>query len=233
MVHLHQRADQGQPDPQPAARPRQRLVGLGEHVEDVRQQLRRDARPVVADPDHDLPPLLLGGERDLAPLVGVLRGVVQQVGEHLRHPRRVDLQEHGVLGQGDGQAVMTVLDQGPAGLDGQLDHRLQLDRLLLEHDLAAGDPRDVEQVVDHPRHLLDLVLDHLDRPLEVGAAQALDLHDLDGVADRGQGIAQLVGEHGEELVLAPVGLPEGLLHALAIVDVGDDGAGPGRRRRGS
>ena len=64
-------------------------------------------------------PSLLGGQRDLAPLVGVLRGVVQQVGEHLRHPRRVDLQQHGVFGQRDGQAVLVVLDQGPAGLDGQ------------------------------------------------------------------------------------------------------------------
>ena len=51
--------------------------------------------PVVADADQHLAAGLLGGQGDLAPLVGVLRGVVQQVREHLRHPRRVDLQEDG------------------------------------------------------------------------------------------------------------------------------------------
>ncbi len=50
------------------------------------------------------------------------------------------------------------------------------------------------------------------------------LHDLDGVADRGQGIAQLVGEHGQELVLALVGVFEGFFHAFAIVDIGHDRA---------
>ena len=34
--------------------------------------------------------------------------------------------------------------------------------------------------------------------------------DVQGVADRGQGVAQLVGEHGQELVLAPVRLLERL-----------------------
>ena len=47
-----------------------------------------------------------------------------------------------------------------------------------------------------------------------------DLQDADGVADGGQGVAQLVGEHGEELVLAPVVLAEGLLGPTLIVDVG-------------
>ena len=76
----------------------------------------------------------------------------------------------GVRRQRDGQMVVAVLDQGPAGLDGQADHDLQVDRLLLEDHLAARDPGDVEQVVDHAGHVLDLVLDDLDRPLEVGAA---------------------------------------------------------------
>ena len=53
-------------------------------------------------------------------------------------------------------------------------------------------------------------------------------HQLQGVADRGQRVAQLVGEHGQELVLAAVGLPQGRLHLHAIGDV--DGHPADQRR---
>ena len=55
------------------------------------------------------------------------------------------------------------------------------------------------------------------------------LSELDGVADGGERVAQLVGEHGQELVLAAVGLrqlgepsPELLLQPLPLGDVADD-----------
>ena len=120
--------------------------------------------------------------------------------------------------------MVIVLDQRPAGLDGQLDHVRQRDRFLLEVDLAAGDPRNIKQIVDHARHVLDLVFDHLGGPSEVGTVGPFQLHDLDGVADGRQGIAQFVGEHGQELVLALVGVFEGFFHAFAVVDVGHDRA---------
>ena len=53
----------------------------------------------------------------------------------------------------------------------------------------------------------------------MGAVEPLDLHDLHGVADRRQGIAKLVGEHGKELVLAQVGFFEGFLQALPLGDL--------------
>ena len=174
VVQLDQRPDQGQSDSQSAARARQGLIGLGEQVEHLGQQLGGDADPVVADADRSTSrPDCSAVKAILPPSGGVFRGVVQQVGEHLGQPRRIDFQEHRLVGQRDRQVMLIVLDQRPAGLDGQLDHLRQLDRLLLEVDLAAGDPRNVEQVVDHPRHVLDLVFDHLDRPLEVGAVRAL------------------------------------------------------------
>ena len=93
-VHLHQRADQGQADPQAAlATDRERLVGLGEQVEDVGEQLRRDADAVVADADQRLRPLLRGLQpRSRRRCVGVLGGVVQEVGDTCASRRRVDLQ---------------------------------------------------------------------------------------------------------------------------------------------
>ena len=46
-----------------------------------------------------------------------------------------------------------------------------------------------------------------------------DAQDLERVADRRQRVAQLVRQHGEELVLAPVGLAQRLLGAAHVVDV--------------
>ncbi len=88
----------------------------------------------------------------------------------------------------------------------------------LQRDLARGDARDVEQVVHQPREVLHLAAHHLARPLAhravVGHAQ-----DLDRVADRRQGIPQLVREHGEELVLATVGVAQ-LLEGRRAVALG-------------
>ena len=48
-MQLHQVLDQREPDAQAALRAVQRLVGLGEQVEDVRQEVRRDAGALVRD----------------------------------------------------------------------------------------------------------------------------------------------------------------------------------------
>jgi hypothetical protein len=51
-------------------------------------------------------------------------------------------------------------------------------------------------------------------------------HQLGGVEDGGQGVTQLVGEHGQKIILAPVRLlqllgpaQKLLLHLLALADV--------------
>ena len=73
-----------------------------------------------------------------------------------------------------------------------------------ERDLALVDARHVEQVVDEPRQLVDLALGDVHGPGQLGLVRR-DLADhLDRVADRRQRVAQLVREHREELVLAPV-----------------------------
>jgi hypothetical protein len=101
-------------------------------------------------------------------------------------------------------------------------------------DLAAGDARDVEQVVDEARELAHLAVDHVVGPLQARRGGGLGAQDLDRVAHRSERIAQLVGEDREELVLAAVGLlqclgelrildrhrAQVLLGALALVDVG-------------
>ena len=67
------------------------------------------------------------------------------------------------------------------------------------------------------------------RALSSGLRLARQAHDLERVADRRQRIAQLVGEGGEELVLAAVGAAQRLLDRLAAGHV-DDRAEHARRR---
>src|SRR5207302_4950392 len=65
-VHLDEMADDGEAQPQTALGAARRAVRLPEAIEDVRQEVRRDADPGVADDDLDLalPPLQF--DRDLA-----------------------------------------------------------------------------------------------------------------------------------------------------------------------
>src|SRR3989442_15688650 len=65
----------------------------------------------------------------------------------------------------------------------------------------ARDARDVEQVVDEPDQVLHLPLRHVEEALSSGDGRA---EQLEAREELGERVAQLVGEHGEELVLAPV-----------------------------
>ena len=82
-------------------------------------------------------------------------------------------------------------------------HLLERDDLLLQHHLAARDAGHVEQVVDHAAQPLRLPLGQGERlvPPDVQAEQP------QGVAERREGVAQLVGEHAEERVLSPALVP--------------------------
>ena len=105
-VHLHQRLHQRQADAQPVARALQRRIDLREHVEDARQFVGRDADAVVPHSDHGLPAFLLDGQPDVPAPVGELAGVVQQVADHLRQPRRVGVEIDGLRRQRDRQLVV-------------------------------------------------------------------------------------------------------------------------------
>ena len=52
--------------------------------------------PLSRDADDDVVAELLGGQRDLSPFIGVFRGVVQEVREHLGEPGRIDFDENGL-----------------------------------------------------------------------------------------------------------------------------------------
>src|SRR5256885_2314101 len=60
----------------------QKLVGLEELVKNVRQLLRRDARPGIRDRDHDIAIVSRHRKRHLSAPVGELEGVREKVAKH-------------------------------------------------------------------------------------------------------------------------------------------------------
>jgi len=211
---------------------------LRERLEQARRRLGAEADAVVLDADHRLPALDGSAQADRALRLGIACRVVQQVAEHLRQACRVGV-EHGGLGRQDHrQPVAGGGDVRAAGLERHVDHALERDALLAQREAAARDAADVEQVVDQARELVDLPVDHLAAPGHLWIELVLLAEDGDGVADRRQRIAQLVREHGEEIVLAPLGFAQRLLGELAVVDIGDyrhpavGGAGGVERRLG-
>ena len=60
---------------------------------------------------------------------------------------------------------LAVLDERAGRLHGAVHHRGQVHDLLAQFDLATGDAGDIQQVIDHPGHVLHLPLHHLPHPL--------------------------------------------------------------------
>ena len=203
-VQLDEPARQRQPDAEPALRALQRRRDLREHLEHRRQVLRLDADAVVGHRDPQLSAGHRRLQRDAAAARRVLGRVVEQVQQHLRQPRGIGIEPHGVGRQRHVQRVACRRDGGPRRLERTVHHAVQRHPLAAQRDLAAGDARHVEQVVDEAGHLAHLALDHVARPARVGVARVAQAQDLERVGDGRERVAQLVRQRGQELVLAPV-----------------------------
>ena len=97
-----------------------------------------------------------------------------------------------------------LLQRRPVRLERALHQAGQLAHAALQLNLPGGDARDVQQVVHQAHHVPDLPLHHPSHPLHRVAAVAAEPNQLEAGADRRQRIAQLVRQHGQELVLPPV-----------------------------
>src|SRR5690606_2764821 len=145
-VEQHERAGDGEAEPETSVPPAQRAVGLPEAVEDVRQERARDTFAVVAhaDPDAALDAI----EIDLDPAAArrELDRVGQQVAEHLLQP--IGAAAHEAARLADPQLDVDVaLCRSEVGVvDGELDDLIEPHDIVLEHELAGDDARDIEQV---------------------------------------------------------------------------------------
>ncbi len=73
---------------------------------------------------------LLGLHGDAAVARRVLRGIVQQVGEHLCEPHDVGIENDFARGDVDRELVLLCVDQRAAGLDGLTNHLVERSALL-------------------------------------------------------------------------------------------------------
>jgi hypothetical protein len=89
-----------------------------------------------------------------------------------------------------------------------LDDLAQIEPLALQHHLAGGDARHVEQVVDQLDQLLELALHHRAHARCLRRVGGHAVEHLQAGADRRQRVAQLVRQCGQELVLAAVCIPQ-------------------------
>src|SRR5207244_4314002 len=134
----------------------ERAIDLGKQLEDARQRFPRDSHAGVTHAEHDFAPVLRHGQRNLPPWVGVFRGIVDEVGQNLREAREVRLHMQRLAWKQQRERVLICIDKWPARLRGGGDDLGDVDRLELEVDLALGDARYVEQIVDQAHELLQL-----------------------------------------------------------------------------
>jgi hypothetical protein len=125
-------------------------------------------------------------------------GIRKEVGHDLRQPDGIAMDLQAIRRDLHSQMVPALLQQRARHFDPLGDRGGQLDRLLPDLDLAAGDAGDVEQIVQQACEVLHLALEDAHVALRHLAAHP---EDLESRHDRRQGVAELVTEHGQELVL--------------------------------
>ena len=96
------------------------------------------------------------------------------------------------------------IEQRTNGLYGPLDNSNQFNGFAPQFDLAPHDVRDIQEIVHQPHQMLDLLLHDRHHFLFDPA----DSQEVQAATEWGQRVAEFVGQHRQELVLAAVRLPQ-------------------------
>jgi hypothetical protein len=223
---------QRQADAQPALRAVQRLVGLREQVEHVRQEFRRDAGALVLDARSAARPM-----RNCASSRMRLPSGVYLAAFTSRFCSTCDSRvESPCTYTGSPAGPPPACGGGPRsrarGLDAARHHVGQRSSSLRSLILPVVS-RPTSSRSSTRRVTCVSCRSITSRQLRsTGLGQRLQLHDGDRVADRRQRVAQFVRQHGQELVHAPAGLlqllePAPLAHVAR--DLGEAAQLAGRR----
>jgi hypothetical protein len=113
-----------------------------------------------------------------------------------------------------------LLEERAAGLDGRHERMAEIDPLHAERHLAMPGARDVEEIVHQAADLLRLAPHHPGDPGALGPGIFSLDEEIGRQEDRGERVAQLVTEHGEELVLALDLVAQELERARAFEQLG-------------
>src|ERR1051326_3152514 len=100
------------------------------------------------------------------------------------------------------------------------DYRRQVYVFFAKDDLATADSGNVQEVINEASHLLDLPVNHVKVPLYLWVLQFQHPQQLNGIADRREGIAQFMRKRRQELILAAVRLAQRFFNAMLLGDVG-------------
>ena len=93
---------------------------------------------------------------------------------------------------------------------------------LAQLERAARDPRDVQQIIEQQRHVVNLPGDDIVAPASLRVGRILRLRYQGRLSNGRQRIAQFVRESCQKFVLAAVGLAQRGFNALALRDVPGD-----------
>ena len=139
----------------------------------------------------------------------------------MRQPCGVAQQWHGIGRQIQLQAVRAGLEERLGRLDRPGNHTFQIDRLALQADLSAGHAADVHQIVDQAGKVRGLPVDGVQAVLQNRVLEVRVAYDRQRIADGCQRIAQLMRQHGEELLVALARLLQ-RLHPTYVREVAGD-----------
>ncbi len=150
-MKLDEVADDRETEADAAVRARRAAVRLAKALEDVRQEIGRDADARIADDDFDVRVDALDADLHDPLFRCELHGVRNEVPHHL-------LQAVGIAGNRAGAGIENRLHADLLGirserrrLDGIPHHVRHVDRLDVQPDLPRDDARDVEDVFDNLR----------------------------------------------------------------------------------
>src|SRR5450631_4721105 len=103
--------DQREPETEAALGPIRAAVSLDEEIEDPREQVGRDARAVVLDPDDDFTTLAAGAHDDLSAALRVAGRVGEQVRHDLGEPHRIAVDPQVLLRDVEGEVMIALLEE--------------------------------------------------------------------------------------------------------------------------
>ena len=182
-----------------------------EELEEPGGRLGGKTDAVVAHGQRHAIPADLGAQPDVPAACRVTGRVVEQVRRDLTESDRISIEPDGYLGHRNVQVVAGFANERLARLHRGGHDARDCHALAPQLEGALVDPRHLQQVVDEPDEVAELALHHVVDPAGVDRPFALHAQDLEAVAQRGEGVTQLVRKHRYELVFSPVGGTQGFL----------------------
>ena len=208
ILEFDEVAGDGESEPEPAEAARAGVFLLDEGLEDIAQHLRLDADARVGDLDEQRFFIFCRVARahgDDAAGRGEFHGVLEHVPENLLHAH--DIGFDGMLWRGkvERDLDLPLLRFAAEGVASVTQRGVGVEWMKIEAQLAAGDARDIEQIIDELRLECDGLANNLD-------VTSHTWRQLGVISERGgeeqcgiERCAQLVRKRGEELVLGPRG----------------------------